>query len=221
MKKCGHKRLFVLIILVSVALVTSCRSAPVELPTSPPCPLGEEPQVGSVTDLSYLIDMNPAEVDNSDLPITAVEGLHTTVPESVEVDIEQYTLTLDGKIRNPMSLTYEEILEYPTVTKVVLLICPGFFADNAEWTGVPVATLLAEADVEPEASVVAFHGLDEGDVKYIQSFSLEEVQEDGIFLAYMVNGQVLPPEHGYPLRLVVEGGYGYKWVKWVERIEIQ
>jgi len=165
--------------------------------------------------------MNPAEVDNSDLPITPVEELHTTEPESIEVDIEQYELTIDGKVRNQMSLTYEEVLEYPTVTKVVLLICPRFFADNAEWTGVPVTTLLEEADVEPEASVVTFRGLDEGDVKYTQSFSLEEVQGDGVFLAHMVNGQVLPPEHGYPLRLVVEGDYGYMWVKWVEHIEVQ
>ena len=165
--------------------------------------------------------MNPAEVDNSDLPITPVEELHTTEPKSIEVDIEQYELTIDGKVRNQMSLTYEEILEYPTVTKVVLLICPGYFADNAEWTGVPVTTLLEEADVEPEASVVTFRGLDEGDVKYTQSFSLEEVQRDGVFLAHMVNGQVLPLEHGYPLRLVVEGDYGYRWVKWVEHIEVQ
>ncbi len=209
MKKCGHKWLLVLGILLSVVLVTSCQFAPVEL------------QAGSAIDLSHLIDMNPAEVDNSDLPITPVEELHTTSPESVEVDIEQYELTIDGKVRNQMSLTYEEILEYPTVTKVVLLICPNYFADNAEWTGVPVTTLLEEADVEPEASVVTFRGLDEGDVKYTKSFSLEEVQGDGVFLAHMVNGQVLPPEHGYPLRLVVEGDYGYMWVKWVEHIEVQ
>lgn len=209
MKKCGHKWLLVLGILLSVALVTSCQFAPVG------------PQAGSATDLSHLIDMNPAEVDNSDLPITPVEELHTTGPGSVEVDIEQYELTIDGKVRNQMSLTYEEILGYPTVTKVVLLICPGYFADNAEWTGVPVTTLLEEADVEPEASVVTFRGLDDGDVKYTKSFSLEEVQRDGVFLAHMVNGQVLPPEHGYPLRLVVEGDYGYMWVKWVEHIEVQ
>lgn len=209
MKKCGHKWLLMLSILLSVALVTSCQFAPVE------------PQAGSAIDLSHLIGMNPAEVDNSDLPITPVEELHTTLPESIEVDIEQYELTIDGKVRNQMSLTYEEVLEYPTVTKVVLLICPGYFADNAEWTGVPVTTLLEEADVEPEASVVTFRGLDEGDVKYTQSFSLEEAQGDGVFLAYMVNGQVLLPEHGHPLRLVVEGDYGYMWVKWVEHIEVQ
>lgn len=221
MKKCGHKWLLVLGILLSVVLVTSCQFAPLEPQTKVPVPLPGEPGAASDIDLSYLIDMNPAEVDNSDLPITPVEELHTTGPESVEVDIEQYELTIDGKVRNQMSLTYEEILGYPTVTKVVLLICPKYFADNAEWTGVPVTTLLEEADVEPEASVVSFRGLDEGDVKYTQSFSLEEVQGDGVFLAHMVNGQVLPPEHGYPLRLVVEGTYGYRWVKWVEHIEVQ
>ena len=52
---------------------------------------------------------------------------------------------IEGLVETPLSLTYEEVLAYPAVTEVVLLICPGFFADNAEWAGVPVTTLLEEA----------------------------------------------------------------------------
>jgi len=154
--------------------------------------------------------------DNSNLPITPVEELHIT-GAAPEVNIEDYRLIVDGLVETTVSLTYEAILGYPTVTEVVLLVCPGFFTDNAEWTGVPVTTILAEAGIRPEASEVTFHALGS---EYKVVLPLNVVQQDGVFLAHMVNGQVLPARHGYPLRLVVRGNYGYDWIKWVERIEI-
>lgn len=154
--------------------------------------------------------------DNSNLPITPVEELHIT-GAAPEVNIEDYRLVVDGLVETPLSLTYEAILDYPTVTEVVLLVCPGFFTDNAEWTGVPVTTLLAEAGIRPEANEVTFHALGS---EYRVVLPLNVVQQDGVFLAYTVNGQVLPAKHGYPLRLVVRGNYGYDWIKWVKRIEI-
>ena len=188
---------------------------PVEL--KPSEPTGEEPQTIELpTDLADVIDSDPAEVENSALPITSVDELHTTLPESVTVDIEQYRLTIDGLVERPLTLTYEDIVTYPAVTEVVLLICPGFFADNAEWTGVPVMTLLEAVGIKPEASVVTFYAVDE----YYRSFSLEAIQGSNAFLAHTVNGQVLPPEHGYPLRLVAEGRKGFDWIKWLERIDI-
>ena len=208
MKKYGRRWLVTLVILLGAVLAVSCSSRLV-IEEPPP----EEP----TTDLSYLIDMRPADVDNSELPITPVEELHTTQPESVEVDIEQYRLIIDGLVENPLTLTYQDILTYPTVTEVVLLICSGFFADNAEWTGAPVETLLAEAGVKPEATAVVFHGAD----GYSNTISLETAHESGVFLAHTVNGQVLPPEHGYPLRLVVKHHLGFEWVKWVEHITVQ
>jgi DMSO/TMAO reductase YedYZ molybdopterin-dependent catalytic subunit len=167
-------------------------------------------------DLSYLVNSNPAEVDNSDLPITPTGGINIT-GVSPDVDINQYRLTLNGLVATPLILTYEELLAYPTVTEVVLLICSGFFADNAEWTGVPMSILLDEAGVSPEASEVIFRALD----GYSVELPLEVAQREGVFLAHTVNGQVLPPEHGYPVRLVVKGNYGADWIKWVEHIEIR
>ena len=100
---------------------------------------------------------------------------------------------------------------------MVLIICPGNFANNAEWTGVPVTTLLTEAGIKPEASEVTFSAMD----KYQRTFSLQDIQQNGLFLAYRVNGQVLPKEHGYPIRLVVKGVYGAEWVKWIDHIEVK
>ena len=101
---------------------------------------------------------------------------------------------------------------------MVLLICSFIFADNAEWTGIPVTTLLEEAGIKPEAQFVFFYSFDG---HYQQSFLLEDIQHDGVFLAHTVNGEVLPVKHGFPLRLVVEGDYGNTWVKWIDRIEIK
>jgi len=154
--------------------------------------------------------------DNSTLPVTPVEELHIT-GAAPEVNIEDYRLVVDGLVETPLSLTYEVILDYPTVTEVVLLVCPGFFTDNAEWTGVPVTTLLSEAGIRPEASEVTFHALGS---EYKVVLPLDVVQQDGVFLAHTVNGQVLPAKHGYPMRLVVRGNYGYDWLKWLNRIEI-
>jgi len=155
--------------------------------------------------------------DNSSLPVTPVEELNIT-GVAPEVNIEDYRLVVDGLVETSLSLTYEAILKYPTVTEVVLLVCPGFFTDNAEWTGVPVTTLLAEVGIKPEASEVTFYALG---TEYKVVLPLDIVQQDGVFLAHTVNGQVLPAEHGYPLRLVVRGEYGNDWIKWVKRVEVR
>lgn len=176
---------------------------------------GSNPTASPGKDLSYLRNSNPAHVDNTNLPITPVDGLHRT-GSAREVDIATYSLTVDGLVDTALSLSYEAVMQYPSVTEVLLLICPGFFVDNAEWTGVPVATLLAEAGIKLEASQVAFRALD----GYRRTLSWEDVQSKGVFLAHTVNGQILPREHGYPLRLVVRGEYGDQWVKWVDRIEV-
>jgi DMSO/TMAO reductase YedYZ molybdopterin-dependent catalytic subunit len=157
----------------------------------------------------------PVTVDHSNLPITPVEELHTT-GKPVELDISTYRLTVEGLVENPLSLSYEETMAYPSVTEVVLLVCPGAFYDNAEWTGVPVADVLRQAKVKPEAEKVYF----EAAGGYRQALTLEESMGDGVFLAYEVNGQPLPLEHGCPLRLVVRGKYGSHWVKWLTRIEV-
>jgi DMSO/TMAO reductase YedYZ molybdopterin-dependent catalytic subunit len=209
------------VILGLVLLVSSClpfQGDPVAIPAPEPggqTP-GEPATMEPTTDLSYLIYDNPAEVDNSKLPITPTEEIHIT-GSAPEVDIAQYRLKIDGLVDTEVALEYETLLKYPTVTDVVLLICRGFFADNAEWNGVPVTTLLAEAGIKPAASQLVFHALD----GYQTVLSLEEVQNDGVFLAHTVNEQVLPEEHGFPLRLVVTGEYGSAWVKWVNHIEVR
>jgi hypothetical protein len=161
-----------------------------------------------------LIHIDPAEVDETGLPITPVEKLNRT-GRPPEINVEKYRLVVDGAVENPLSLSYEDILAYPEKTDVVLLVCPGFFLDNAQWSGVPVSLILEKAKPKPGAKEVRFHA-----GGYRSVLTLEEAQREGTYLAHHVNGQVLPEEHGFPLRLVAEGEYGSRWVKWLDRIEV-
>lgn len=170
---------------------------------------------GQPGDLSYLIDSDPNAIDNSALPVTPIEDLHIT-GLSPSVNISDYRLNVLGLVENPLVLTYEEIKDFPNVTEVVLLICPGTFVDNAEWTGVPVTYLLGQAGLEPDARSVTFKALD----GFQQTMALGDVQREGVFLAYSVDGKTLPQAHGYPLRLIVKGKYGLYWLKWVTEVEI-
>jgi len=169
-------------------------------------------------DLSYLKFRNPAEVDNSKLPVTYVNQLHTTTAGTPPaINIDEYRLNIDGLVTNPLTLTYEQLLDYPKITKKVLLICPQVFADNAVWTGVSLKMLLDQAGVKPGTPLVVFDGAD----GYVNSMHYADLQPDNVFLAYWVNGQALPAKNGYPLRVVMVGQYGSLWVKWLNHIELK
>jgi sulfane dehydrogenase subunit SoxC len=96
---------------------------------------------------------------------------------------------------------------------------------TARWRGTPLRPLLEEAGVADGAIEVLFTGLDRGveggeEQAFQRSLPLEEALRDEILLAYEMNGAPLPPQHGFPLRLVVPGWYGMTNVKWLERIEL-
>jgi len=204
-----------LIFLLSFSIFPASCSA-VALGSAPGIKPRETPASTDLAILDTLATRDPAEIDNSGLPITPIDKLHPTgSPQTV--DIEQYRLTVTGLVENPQELTYNELLSLPSVTKTVLLICIDTFVDNAEWTGVPVSELLAQAGVKDGATAVAFTSLD----GYEETVALNVLEQSGAFLAYRVNGETLPAEHGYPIQLVVPGKYGNIWVKWIKGIEIK
>lgn len=199
---------------ISSAAVTE--SSPVSVETIPGQTIALETTVLTYKDLNKLANSDPAKIDNSGLPITPIEDIHIT-GIAHDVEIASYNLKVNGLVDNPLTLSYAELMQFTPVSRVVLLICPDSFVDNAEWTGVPVKTILTKAGINPEASQAIFYSLD----GYPQTLSLQDAQKDGVFLAYAVNSQTLPEEHGYPLRLVIEGVYGGSWIKWVGHIEIK
>ena len=96
---------------------------------------------------------------------------------------------------------------------------------TARWTGTPLAPLLEEAGMRPGAVAVAFAGLDHGleggeEQDYERGLSLDEALRPELLLATEMNDAPLPPQHGFPLRLVVPGWYGMTSVKWLARIRV-
>jgi DMSO/TMAO reductase YedYZ molybdopterin-dependent catalytic subunit len=145
-----------------------------------------------------------------------VTGLPTAVPP--KVDVSQWRLALAGAgLGNPAALTYEELLELPTVKKREHLVCPGLFAYFADWEGVPLSAILEKGKARAEYSKVTVTALD----GYSVSFTREEVESNLLFLALKVYGKTLPPAEGFPVRLVAEGFSGGKWVRWLKEVRVE
>jgi DMSO/TMAO reductase YedYZ molybdopterin-dependent catalytic subunit len=163
-----------------------------------------------------IIRMHPSKVDPADLPLNSIDELHTT-GVTPDIDIQNWRLSVDGKaISKPLSLKYEDLLKMKMISRKALLICPNFFADYAEWEGVPLEEILKEARVSSDYKRVNIKAVD----GYRKSFSSEEIDSHLFFFALKVNGEVLPKDHGYPLRLIAVDIYGGDWVKWIDTIEV-
>jgi len=132
------------------------------------------------------------------------------------VDIETYRLEVVGLVDTPLSLTYDEVLALPHYEKVVTLYCVEGWDVTILWEGVLIEDLLAEAGVQDGAVTLIFHAAD----GYTSSLPLEFIRQNDIMLAYKMNGVTLPPERGFPFQVVAESRWGYKWVKWVTKIEV-
>lgn len=165
---------------------------------------------------NQLKDMNPAEVDNRNLEIDPLNHFGTMGPTEVAVDLKNYRLKITGEVESPLSLSYDRILKYPSLTETVLLICPGFFSNNGRWTGINLKSLFQETKIKKEAKYFDIKGAHEKVVR----IPLQDLDKKRIFLAYRVNGETLPQKHGFPLRLVCEDAYGYDWVKYVDEIVV-
>jgi len=133
------------------------------------------------------------------------------------VDIENYRLEVTGLAKNPTSYTYDEVVnDYDNYQKVVQLDCVEGWSVNLLWEGVRVRDILEKAEPLHEARVVIFHAYD----GYTTSFPIEYVYDNNILMAYKMNEITIPPERGYPFQLVAESKWGYKWIKWITKIEL-
>ena len=164
-----------------------------------------------------LIYKDPRFLDTKNLETTALEDFGTMGISDHEVKLNEWRLEVTGRLTNPLRLTYAEILDLPSVEKKVLLICPGFFANHGEWKGISMKTLLERAGVEKDVNRVTFSG-PKGLYGKTESFPIEDVLKNKVFLAYGVNGEALPRRHGFPLRVVAEGYHGDDWVKYVYKM---
>ncbi len=165
--------------------------------------------------------------------------IHYDIPH---VEAAAWRLGIDGRVRRPLDLSLEDVRARERITVPVTFECAGNgrarldprpvsqpwlseAVGTAEWTGTPLRPLLEEAGLEDDAAEIVFTGLDhgvEGEVEqdYARSLSVQDALGEGLLLAYEINGLPLPPQHGFPLRLVVPGWYGMTNVKWLQRITV-
>lgn len=132
------------------------------------------------------------------------------------VDKKSYKLEISGLVEPNTSYSYSDMLSMPMYQKVVTLNCVEGWSVKALWEGVLVKDLLNGLTVKPEAKAIIFYAAD----GYSTSFPLDYVLRNDIIMADKLNGEVLPPERGFPFQLVAEQKWGYKWIKWITKIEL-
>jgi len=133
------------------------------------------------------------------------------------VNVTDYRLTLTGLTNNTLVYSYNEILDrYPHHTKVVTLFCVEGWDTTILWEGVLIRDLIRDAGIDPRANTVIFTAHD----GYSTSFPLDYLMNRDIIIAYRMNNVTLPAERGYPFQLVAEEKWGYKWIKWIEKIQL-
>lgn len=153
------------------------------------------------------------------------------------VDAMSWRLEIKGLVEHPLTLDLDQLRARPVVTLPVTLECAGNgrtmlhprpvsqpwineAVGTAEWTGTPLAGLLEEAGVRDDAVELVFSGADAGveagrPQQYERSLTVEQAMSEDVLVVYAVNGEPLPPQHGFPVRLVVPGWYGMASVKWL------
>lgn len=181
---------------------------------------GKKTILPKTTTMESLVNKDPSTLDTRYLELTDLKDFETMGESDHEVDINRWRLEIGGRIKNPMSLTYQEILDLPSIEKDVLMICPGFFANHGRWKGVSMGYLFEKTGVAEGARYMTVSG-PAGRTEQKERFPLEEVLSHKVFLAYGVNGETLPVRNGFPLRIVAEGYYGGDWVKYVSRLTLE
>ncbi|HSJ83575.1 MAG TPA: molybdopterin-dependent oxidoreductase [Acidimicrobiia bacterium] len=139
------------------------------------------------------------------------------------VDLQEWTLTVEGRVERPYSIDYFDLLDMPMVERDVTLSCVsnevgGNLVGNARWLGVPLAEILDRAGPRDDAEQLVGHSVDQ----FTVGFPVEAVYDGReALVAVGMNGEPLPLEHGFPARLVVAGLYGYvSATKWLSSIEL-
>lgn len=160
------------------------------------------------------------------------ERHHNGVPM---IDPSRHRLLIHGLVERPLTFSMNDLMRFPSVTRTLFIECSGNsgkewkgpmgttvqnthgLMSTSEWTGVLLATVLAEVGIKPEAAWVLAEGSDAAAMT--RSLPLAEVLKDAL-LCYAQNGEALRPEQGYPLRLLIPGWEGNTCIKWIRRLKV-
>ncbi len=132
-----------------------------------------------------------------------------------QIDSATWRLTVAGNVRTPLSLTLEDIRALPATVSVSDFHCvEGWSVVDNEWKGVSFKTMVEMANPENNAKYVVFESAD----RYSTSLPLADLLESSVLLAYELNGEILDPQRGGPLRLIVPQKYAYKSAMWLQSV---
>jgi DMSO/TMAO reductase YedYZ molybdopterin-dependent catalytic subunit len=132
------------------------------------------------------------------------------------INISSYKLEITGLVESPGEYTYDDVLANDKYKKVVRLNCVEGWSVDILWEGVLVRDLLEDAKPLTTGNTIIFYAYD----GYSTSFPLNYIYDNDIIMAYKMNDVIIPPERGFPFVLVAESKWGYKWIKWISKIEI-
>jgi DMSO/TMAO reductase YedYZ molybdopterin-dependent catalytic subunit len=141
-----------------------------------------------------------------------------TIADFPSFDPQTFRLEVTGLVDEPKSYSYQDLLRMPAVHETRFYQCvTGWSVPNPRWSGVRLWDLVAASRPKAQARALHFRCMDRA---YTESLTFAQAKKRDVLVGYGLNGKPLSREQGYPLRLVVPGMYGYKFAKWVNRIEV-
>ncbi|MFW9904447.1 MAG: molybdopterin-dependent oxidoreductase [Candidatus Thorarchaeota archaeon] len=133
-----------------------------------------------------------------------------------EINLTRWTLSVYGHVESPLVFDYENFTSQESELEIATIRCVEGYSGTAEWSGIRVRDILELAQVKDGAKDVIFRASD----GYTSSLTIEEATKSDVLLAYEMNGETLPVNQGFPVRVVAPNHAGYKWVMWVYEIEV-
>lgn len=133
------------------------------------------------------------------------------------VDKETYKLVITGLVKSSLYYSYDDVInKFDHYIKVTTLNCVEGWSVKLLWEGFLMRDVISKAGLFAKANVIIFHAHD----GYTTSFPIEYIMKRDIIMAYKMNGLTIPPDRGFPFQLVAEDKWGYKWIKWITKIEL-
>ena len=208
---------------VGAKVIFSILSGEPVVQSSTVIPVDAQPTVSDLSDLpSIFQDQRIRDLVGSEITDNRVFYRVDIDPVPPQLDFDKWSLRVYGKVSNPLSFNKNSFMALPTKDEYATLECvsntifpPAALISNAKWSGAPLATILKQAGLSSEATYVVFHCAD----GYTVGIPVDRAIQSGSLLAYKMNDQFLPNEHGFPLRAIIPGIYGMMNAKWITEIE--
>lgn len=217
----GKFKILWILVLVIIMLMTPLMSCGTPTPTSTSSPSATPTptltSTPSPTSTPPLEEGEATEFQGKALtPIS--KQLNNALAGTQFIDRNTYRLTVDGLVDNPLTLTYDDLLAYPQESWLMDLDCVEGWSFTAKWTGPELNAIFNDAKVKPEAKIAIFHTTDVS--RGYSSLPLDYIHDNNIIIALKLNDVTLSADRGFPFQVVAKSKYGYKWAKWITRIEL-